>query len=174
MKESTTPEIVSETPEMNVESVNSPEAENMLERAKAEGLKVTKEGKIVLPGALKSRPAVIKAKKTTKAAPKAKKEKVVKEKIVKEAKPRISSDIFSTGSTMNNLSEGLSIMASVLAVAGVKNYKMSTYKNEFRIVFDNVTGAELIGHLTKNQAGELNSLGFTAPDKKDFLSITIG
>lgn len=144
---------------------------NMLQRAKDQGLKVTADGRIVLPGDMPTKKV---------AKPKAEKIiKTIKPKAVKEPKPvkefkGINSKIFSTGDVIGKIVDGLSLIKDTLIKENITSpYKISTYKTELRIAFDTIKGAELIGKMTLENAQKLNEIGFTAPDKKDFLSINI-
>ena len=112
---------------------NTETKENILQRAKDAGIKVTDEGKIVLPGNLKSKPTKEKKPRATKTS------KVAKTPKSTEPKPfkGFSSDIFSTGAnTANSVAEGLSVLANN-SITPDANWKLSTYKKELRFAFEN-------------------------------------
>ncbi len=135
---------------------------SMLERAKAEGLKVTPDGKIVLPGSLSTK---IKKEK----AP-----KVLKEpKSPKEFKG-ISSKIASQGDTISNIANGLSLIKSVMDKNQIKStYKVSTYKTELRVAFNDLKGSDFLSKMSDEEKISFSNIGWALPDKKDFLSLNI-
>jgi len=154
----------------NVEKVTDvkevKESDNVLQRAKDAGLKVT-DGVISLPGTMK---------KTPKAEAKAKATKETKKETAKvEPKlPKITSKIVSSGDVLGRVIEGLTLIHRTLPCIGSEcQYKISTYKNELRVAFNGFSGAELIGKMDEETAQKLNEVGFTSPDKKDFLAMVI-
>ena len=143
---------------------------SVLQRAVDQGLKVTADGRIILPGSLSDKEAKVKAPKAPKtpAAPKEKKAPVLKEF------KGISSKIFSTGDTIDNVIDGLTLIKSTMESANIDSpYKISTYKNELRVAFDSIKGAEFIGKMDQADAILFNEAGWTSPEKKDFLMVVI-
>lgn len=141
---------------------------SILQRAKDNGLKVTDDGRIILPGSLKG-----KAKVAPKSTPKTKVPVVPKPKIVAEPKPfkGINSAIFSTGDTLNRVINGLTIVRDAIKANNVTcPYKLSTYKNELRLAFDTCKGVDILNLIPREIRRECE---FTVPDKKDFLTMTI-
>lgn len=157
-----------ETPEMISETVETADVvPNVLERAVAEGIKLTvnpSTGVIELPGT---------AKVKTPKAPKAEKAP----KAVKEPKPfkGITSKIASSGvDTLSDIIDGLTIIRDVMTSKDIQSaYKVSTYKDELRVAFNDIKAGELLPMMTPEQLADFTNSGFFVPEKKDIFAMTI-
>jgi len=145
---------------------------NLLQRAKDSGLKVTSEGRIVLPGTLSDKAKSPKKETKKPKAPKAPKEPKA------PAEPKtfkgISSKIFSSGDTLGNIITGLSTIKAVVERENIScPYKVSTYKTELRVAFDTCKASELITKFSEDEAETSVNIGLSVPDKKEFFAINI-
>lgn len=167
-----TPEMISETVDTKIKKALDEERagntthENVLDRAVAEGIKLTvnpSTGVIELPGTAK-----VKAPKAEKAP------KVAKVPVVKPFKG-ITSKIASSGTdTLTEIIDGLTIIRDTMTENDITSaYKVSTYKDELRIAFADIKAGELLPMMTSDQLNEFNLLGYFVPEKKDIFALKI-
>jgi len=136
---------------------------SLLKRAKEQGLKITPEGQIKLPGTLKNKP---------------KKEKKSRKPRLKE-KPEFlgfNSKIFSRNpETLGKIIEGLKIFQRALVTLPPEkqDYKLSTYKKEIRFAMKVLKASELFINFTQEDLKKLEEIGWGKPDNKEFFSLEI-
>jgi len=133
---------------------------NILQRAKDAGITVKPDGKIVLPGTLPNKPNKP-VKQKVKKAPKVKVPKVFK---------GFKSAIFSTGpQTMNKITLGFNTLSMVTGLED--GWKVTTYKNEMRVAFENKRASEIVAGLEEGVAKALVEAGWLVD--KDIFKIVI-
>ena len=141
---------------------------NMLQRAKDQGLKVTPDGRIILPGTLKNKKEPMAKKEKTPKTPKVKKEVVLKEF------KGISSKIKSSGDTLDKMIVGLTIISDTIKANKIDSpYKVSTYKDELRIAFETTTATKMQTLMPESDVRDLEKIGMTIPEKKEFFAMKI-
>jgi len=119
---------------------------NILQRAKDAGITVKPDGKIVLPSTLPNKPVKAKVKK----APKVKVPKVFK---------GFKSAIFSEGpQMMNKITFGFNTLSMITALED--GWKVTTYKNEMRVAFENKRASEIVAGLEEDVAKALVEAGW--------------
>jgi hypothetical protein len=52
-------------------------------------------------------------------------------------------------------------------------YKVSTYKDELRVAFNDIKAGELLPMMTEEQLADFDSSHFFVPEKKDIFAMTI-
>jgi hypothetical protein len=139
---------------------------SLLERAKTEGLKITEDGRIVLPSSKKHKTSTL---AVSKKEPKVKVKTAPVPKPVPEPKAYkgIKSNIFSTGNTLNNIIESLNCIKTTVDELNINcPYKISTYKNELRLTFDTLKGSTILDAMPPDLR---TNCAFTTNDKEYLL-----
>lgn len=140
------------------------EDETLVEDEADDAVEIDENGKIVLPGPLK----------TVKAEAK-KKEKVVKEKKEKVVKPfeGFNSKIFSNDlSVLSDLSVLLTVVHDTLLNENIESdFKISTFKNEFRISLRDLSALEFVEKMSEDDKHVITDMN--AVVKPKFISLKI-